>query len=104
MPETTVDHRIFDVVPGPKESWGIIYRGRAMTLHDNKDEAVKLAKVLAMQNRPSRLVIRASDGEIESETPFEVEGCVRGPVESVGEETDITEEEKENDSPGEEVI
>lgn len=101
MTETTADQRIFDVVPGPDDNWGIIYRGRAMTLHEKKDEAVKLAKVLAMQNRPSRLVIRATDGEIESETPFEIEGCVRGPAEEFAEDPGA--EEKENDVPGEEV-
>lgn len=87
-------YKIFDVVPAPDEIWGILYDGQAMTLHANKDEAVKVARFLALQNRPSRLLIRAADGEIESETPFEIEGCTRAPAAMADESAASKEEQK----------
>jgi hypothetical protein len=96
MADISTDYKIFDVVPGPDDSWGILYDGRALTLHGEKKSAVKLARTMAIQNRPSRLVVRAADGDIESETPFEPENCNRsGAIEPA---------ETHDSSPGEETV
>ena len=102
MADITADYKIFDVVPGPDDSWGILYGGRAITLHGDKKSAVKLARTMALQNRPSRLVIRAADGEIESETPFESESCNRTGFKQPAESSEA--EPGDAESPGEEVV
>jgi hypothetical protein len=67
---TAVAIKIFDVLPGPDESWVVLLDGQPLTLHQERKDAVSLAHAVAIQNAPARLVIHAIGGFIESDTPY----------------------------------
>ena len=74
--KATAEVSVFDVLQGDADEWLVVaIDGMVLGPYGKKPDAVNVARALALCSRPSRLVVRASDGEIESVTPFEVEGC-----------------------------
>jgi hypothetical protein len=74
--ETTIYQiKVFDVIYVDPDRWLVLADTQAVDVSDDKPAAVELARRMALASRPSRLVVRAIDGEIESVTPFEHDGC-----------------------------
>lgn len=69
------DHiEIFDVVPTDESVWLVIINGGILAAFRERKDAVKVATSLAERHRPSRLLTRSGDGDIEAITPFISEG------------------------------
>lgn len=68
----TVHIRVFDIVPTDSGLWAVVADGVGVTVNPGKKDAVQIGREMATGNRPSRLVIRDGQGEIESITPFAI--------------------------------
>jgi hypothetical protein len=64
--------RVFDVIPTDSGLWAVVADGVGVTINPAKKDAVQIGRDMAKTNRPSRLVIRDANGEVESITPFAV--------------------------------
>jgi hypothetical protein len=64
--------KVFDVIPTDTGLWAVVADGVGVTVNPAKKDAVQIGREMARTNRPSRLVIRGDQGEIESITPFAV--------------------------------
>ena len=62
--------RVFEVVPDG-ERWKVVEkRGMYISLHTNKDSAVKDGHRVANESQPSQVVVRGVDGKIENEQSY----------------------------------
>ena len=61
---------IFDVAPADDSTWLIVVNGAVLGAFRERKSAVDVARNLAMRHRPSRLLTRSSNGDIDAITPF----------------------------------
>jgi hypothetical protein len=77
---TMADRKVYHVAPHGEE-WEVMAEGaeRATSLHETKQKAIDAARALAMNQKPSQVIMHKEDGTIQREytygdDPEETEG------------------------------
>jgi len=68
--EVGTEITVFDVAPADDSTWFIVVNGAILGTFRKRKSAVDVATNLASRHRPSRLMTRSSNGDIEAITPF----------------------------------